>query len=394
MNDLISATLIYDGSGTPVVPERLLPMEKAKKMLEKKGQSPNHEGILGRALGLVQDKEQMQGTPLEQLCELAGRACYDSLGTGRKSSEYHQHIREVGHTSVLAHANVTFEVYGMYSPQAAAFYWQRLPGTWVDALNDGIRVTMNLRTIADFCGPDSKAGVTWDDKDYLTCPMKSIMCYIGNKVAPEIIPCHREEGWPDVDRLGGSTALIYGITPEEKWVTMLLTGSRGFSHELVRHNYRCAISQRSTRYVDESGSPWVQHPLEYKWAQDVGDVMHPRLNVQGTAGEMYDHLVKVLQPWLIERGVDKFTARKQARGAARGYLGNALYTEVVFSASIAQWKRMLMQRATIHADAEIRECFCKVLAELKKSAHADYFSDWELEESPDGIGMVGVQKGP
>lgn len=57
--------------------------------------------------------DQMQGTALERLCELAGRVCYDSLGKGRSSADYHSHIAEVGHTSVHEHAVITarFDVF-------------------------------------------------------------------------------------------------------------------------------------------------------------------------------------------------------------------------------------------------------------------------------------------
>jgi thymidylate synthase ThyX len=54
---------------------------------------------------------------------------------------------------------------------------------------------------------------------------------------------------------------------------------------------------------------------------------------------------------LTQAGLD----RKAARGAARGFLSSSLYTEMIFSASVAQWKRIFAQRISVHADAEIRE---------------------------------------
>jgi thymidylate synthase ThyX len=82
------------------------------------------------------------------------------------------------------------------------------------------------------------------------------------------------------------------------------------------------------------------------------------------------------------------TARKQARGMARGYLGNALQTEMLFSASVAQWKRMLEQRLTPAADAEIRLVYELALAELKRSRYGAAFERYELVDSPDGLGKV------
>src|SRR5690606_24684162 len=96
---------------------------------------------------------------------------------------------------------------------------------------------------------------------------------------------------------------------------------------------------------------------------------------------------------LISRGVDKATARKQARGAARGYLGNALQTEMIFSASVAQWDRMIEQRANVAADAEIREVFVKVVREIQQWPKIDtWFPEYEISPSPDGIGEIVTKK--
>jgi thymidylate synthase ThyX len=86
--------------------------------------------------------------------------------------------------------------------------------------------------------------------------------------------------------------------------------------------------------------------------------------------------------------VDAFTARKQARGAARGYLGNALFTELIFSASVAQWRRILAQRLNAAADAEIREMAADVLPILKGCRYGSDFADMNTKPSPDGIGVV------
>jgi hypothetical protein len=208
---------------------------------------------------------------------------------------------------------------------------------------------------------------------------------------------HSDDGMPHVSRV---TLLEHD---EERWVSLFLTGSRGFSHELVRHKFRTAVSQRSTRYVDESASQWVDHPLILAYAkteevqrapngEQTALTLMQRVNhVKDEAKRAYRAAVQTLEPWLIAKGVEKFTARKQARGAARGYLGNALYTECVFSASVAQWKRMLRQRANIAADAEIREVFCGALRVLQGCAFGAQFQSFKLTPSPDGIGEVAVE---
>jgi thymidylate synthase ThyX len=105
-------------------------------------------------------------------------------------------------------------------------------------------------------------------------------------------------------------------------------------------------------------------------------------------------MAKELQAWLASRGVDAMTARKQARGAARGYLGNALYTDMVFSASVAQWRRMLRLRCCDPADAEIRVLAAAALPGLKASRHGDRFASFDTAPAKDGLGLVAVEARP
>lgn len=339
--------------------------------------------------------DQLLGTSRERLVELAGRVCYDSCGTGRNSSDYHKHIQEVGHLSVLEHAYATFHMEGNVDP---VIFLNR-PGLWVErALGGGWRVTANPRSILEWnrwsCPGASKVQVELA-KEFgrelrgMASPLyPQIVREIEDRDVvgiPPFILCEKSAVEPQSD--------------EERWVTMFMIGSRGFSHELVRHGDFTAISQRSTRFVDEDGSPWIDHPLvqEYvafhknKYGQDMLDVTSL---VKVSAGSAYRHVASHLQSWLIERGVDKFTARKQARGAARGYLGNALQTELIFSASVGQWKRMLRMRCSAPADAEIRAVFSQALAELKRSRYAKEFDGFQLEPATDGLGQISVEAKP
>lgn len=225
----------------------------------------------------LESKNQDKGSDLARLIECAGRTCYDSYGVGRPSSEYHEHIKVVGHGSVSEHAVINF--------------------------------------------------------------------YLDNI-------------------------------------------SRGCTHELVRHRSGCAISQRSTRYVDESGSEWALHPLIHYIADELGEEIN---KVIDSNKFIYDKIVQSLQDILIQKGVDKFTARKQARGAARGMLGNALSTSLVWSANIRALRNCIEQRASPHADAEIRVLFNKIYEESVKIC-PEYFDDYEKVECPDGIGYGLITK--
>lgn len=344
--------------------------------------------------------DQLQGFVREQLSELAGRVCYDSVGSGRSSPDYHKHIKEVGHLSVYEHAHMTVQI---RLPLEAMVFLNR-PGLWVEnRFEEGFRVTFNPRNIFDWDVWSEQIHV--DDLIYSPSSFK-----IG-----DVLSFHAEQAYPmmvqprdrDEQTTSGYKSLSHIVLPEtdeEKWVSMFMVGSRGFSHELVRHGDRTGISQRSTRFVQENESEWIDHPLvqEFLASKDLlPDDPENRIrgalggiigDVKVSAREVYERTVEHLQKWLTAKGIDKLTARKQARGAARGYLGNALLTELIFSASVGQWKRMLRMRACAPADAEIRAVFVQALAALKKSRYSLDFVNFSVAPAPDGLGEISVEK--
>ncbi len=181
----------------------------------------------------------------------------------------------------------------------------------------------------------------------------------------------------------------HGSVTEHTTLTFFISGvSRGLTHELVRHRVGVAISQRSTRYVDENESEWAWHPLiAAYYASGIAEADTDRLtaDVRLKAQAAYKELVDRLQAWLIENGADKFTARKQARGAARGLLGNALMTEMVWTCNLRTLKTVLGQRAKGAADAEIR-LLANRLYEEALPYWPTYLGCYQKRSCPDGIG--------
>lgn len=397
--DLIAAELVYDYTPklTPAIPHQLWP----------EGITTPH-GVDDK----LKEAGQFQGTNAERLAEIAGRSCYDSFGKGRTSEAFHAHILEVNHGSVYEHYNFTVEVdvWGeALIPTLMAL--QTRPGVWVEfaTSSDPMRITLNYRSAVEWH--------QWTryliDKDAIDAAyaLGTGIRRVAADLAPNIVKLEAS----DENHEPYDCVLVEPETDEERWITMLLTGSRGFSHELVRHGDRTAISQRSTRYVDENESPWVWHPLIHQYIDETSELNEARViaenfqngleQVESSCKVLYGEIVDRLQPWMRKKliaaaggqdNLDKaqirnlgFSARKQARGAARGFLGNALYTEVVFSASVAQWNRILRQRAGMAADAEIRESFAeKVLPILQSSYYGDCFGQWELFDCEDGIGKA------
>jgi thymidylate synthase ThyX len=378
-NPFITAVRMWDGV-SPTLPAAMLP------------KAPTIED----AIDVCVSKGQFAGTDLENLGEMAARICYDSAGTGRPSADFHANIIKVNHLSVYEHCAFTVAVDVPMSEVAAflidcanrpSLFVQMLPIKSPRGQHGApyvsLRVTLNLRHVLEWRANTALCG---------------IVTAHAHALAPMVV---KDAGWEVPLRHG--VAAPHG--PHEQWITLLMTGSRGWSHELVRHGDWTAISQRSTRYVDESESPWVQHPLTTEFL-DAADTVERASNgeptelsvyqraahVETEAKRTYAIMVQNLEAWIITKGVDKFTARKQARGAARGYLGNALLTEVVFSANVHQWKHMLRMRASQAADAEIRESFCKALPELQGSRYGKEFAGFSLAPAPDGIGQVVVEK--
>ncbi len=190
----------------------------------------------------------------------------------------------------------------------------------------------------------------------------------------------------------------HGSVTEHVSISFFLSNiSRGLTHELVRHRVGVAISQRSTRYVDENESDWALHPLLERYfttevVKRAPNHEQVELTVQDqcryvitTAKRGYKVVVAALEADLIAHGTDKFTARKQARGAARGLLGNALLTEMVWTCNLRALKQILKQRANQHADAEIR-VMANRLYEEALPYWPTYLGCYQKRPCPDGIG--------
>jgi thymidylate synthase ThyX len=344
---------------------------------------------------------QLKGSDYDNLVELAGRVCYDSLGSGRDSLEYHKHIIEVAHGSVQEHANLTFAVpVDVPTYLACAEALVNRPGIWMTKEIPTItipgqnaafimRITANLRSIREW--------MEFPPANKMAFILGAQIQHLAKQKAPLVLQ--------DLETrdLGVPMQVVEPKYDDEFWVTMFFTNvSRGFSHELVRHKFRTAVSQRSTRYVDEGESHWCWHPLILKnvdldaplvatrfWESETGDgnqlASLSLNNLKQFCQEGYKQLVEKLQAKMIEEGIDKFTARKQARGAARGLLGNALNTELIFSASVAQWKWMFQLRAAAAADAEIRVVMNEVY-ELLNERMPEHFGNYVKVACPDKLG--------
>jgi flavin-dependent thymidylate synthase len=336
--------------------------------------------------------DQLKGTEGERLCELAGRVCYDSLGSGRSSEDYHKHIRDVKHYSTIEHHNITVEIQ-RWKPEYFLHLVNR-PGIYVDisqlteeqTSDMTLHITYNPRVITDW----ERHGLQSFANDRICKIIKLNLAMMMRVSVPQIISDTQYMVDANLEEYLLQCKRVCPPNEHHDMVTIYMRGSRGFSHEQVRHRF--SISQRSTRYVDESQSDWYWHPLVNQILSDPDFDQEAKNNireackeVEDRAKNLYSYLTGILQAYILSKGVDRFTARKQARGAARGFLGNALSTEMLFTASLHQWKDMFGLRMTDAADGEIRLVYNRIYEEMVKEELPIKF---DTKQARDGIGFV------
>ncbi len=158
--------------------------------------------------------------------------------------------------------------------------------------------------------------------------------------------------------------------------------SRSLTHELVRHRAGFAFSQRSQRYVDETGGSFVAPPaLDDDADAEANAILQDAL---ANAALSYDALVDALAAAIPrERFASATDHRKAIRQAARAVLPNAAETKIFVTANVRAWRHFIEMRASKYADEEIRRLALLVLNILKDEAPL-LFGDFTIHELPDG----------
>jgi thymidylate synthase (FAD) len=172
-----------------------------------------------------------------------------------------------------------------------------------------------------------------------------------------------EEKHTSVLRHGAVTLYIQGI-------------SRNCSHELIRHHIGTDYSQLSQRFVDSGKMDYVVPPA-----------------IRGNT-RLEIRLARVWAAALEEYGVSVLDleaegkTRKQAREAARAFLPGCAETKIVMSGDMHAWRNFIQQRATLHADAEIRELAVEI-AWTMREGFPNIFQDMHLEtDLKTGVSVV------
>lgn len=275
---------------------------------------------------------QFTGTQGEKLLEYAGRICYDSFGKpgSRPTAAYLDHIVESRHTSILGHAVLHFSA-SEYELKKFVWMFRSEPGWYIDHANT---LTINLRLLER-------------KKPYFY------------EFYPEVWNAFHE-AYPLVithrcQKVMEPRLFLYEKPGKHQWVTFHITCSRSCSHEWVRHSFQSAISQRSTRYVEEGDYKLSLHPL-FSSLPDLSRKFRRDAEMFASQSkQLYEGVVKKGEKILLARGFEKSKARKMARGAAARFLPHGLPTQFVYSASLYEWDNIFEQRISVEADSEIRE---------------------------------------
>lgn len=360
-----------------------------------------------------QPKEgQFLGTPEERLTEVACRICYDSMGLSksRNSEQLHFHIQDAPNLSVYEHANVTLKFPAESDREALLILAACVGRKGVSArrLPAGLHITANLRAVLE-----------WDKVSLRNSSITNLVGLVkvtrlGNSFKEEFkrrMPLALSRLVPGeihyYESPGAST-----WDDSERFISVWLYGSRGFTHEMVRHRF--AMSQRSTRFVDELPVGWYEedghtlgweecnpelnspikcegefivHPLTKKFIKDETVNIKKKeeffdrwMELKKVSRGLYKYLVENLQEYV---GGDSTNARKQGRGAARLVLPNALASEMVYTASVNDWHWIISQRAVTLADAEIRDVIVDVLRDTPEIGR-----EYSFQQAPDGLGYI------
>jgi len=165
--------------------------------------------------------------------------------------------------------------------------------------------------------------------------------------------------------------------------------SRSLTHELVRHRAGFAFSQRSQRYVDETGGSFVAPPaLDHAADDQANAILQEAL---ANAALSYDALVDALAAAIPrERFASATDHRKAIRQAARAVLPNAAETKIFVTANVRAWRHFIEMRASKYADEEIRRLALLVLDILQAEAPL-LFGDFTIAELPDGAKIATPQ---
>ncbi|MBW7856838.1 MAG: FAD-dependent thymidylate synthase [Leptonema sp. (in: Bacteria)] len=291
-------------------------------------------------------RNQFSGNDYENMLEYAGRICYDSFGKekSRPSVEYLQHIVESRHTSVLGHGLIHIKWPSENYVKEFVWNYRSEPGWYIyeQVLSVNLRfVERNLSSLY---------------QNY-----------------PEIVKLFADR-YPNIietKEVAAKTELNEAATGQHSWLNFEVGCSRSCSHELIRHSFQSSISQRSTRYVNESEFKPILHPivetLDTETCTKINDITE---NIRRQIVDGYTTVISLVKDGLSIQG-SATNLTKTARGAAARLLPHGLPTKIVYSVSIRELKEIIQQRVVEGGVADLE--IYRVALQMKRIAQDHKF---------------------
>lgn len=183
----------------------------------------------------------------------------------------------------------------------------------------------------------------------------------------------------------------HGSVFEHANVSILLWGdSRSLTHELVRHRVGVGYSQLSQRYVDGPKLRFVERP-EYQ----NHDHLHVRFErFIDSAKSEYDFRAQLLAESMM--GDPEFAAmgrterRKRVNQAARSCLPNETEAPIVLTGNMRTHRHILENRASRHAEIEIRRAWDGIYRALAIVA-GTLVDDYDVASLADGSEEISTR---
>lgn len=179
----------------------------------------------------------------------------------------------------------------------------------------------------------------------------------------------------------------------------IVSGSRVFTHELVRHGIGTAFSQNSGRYIRIEEIEYVADPIladcaleqmtildnieqtvyviECKKGLRIPNPLHPNAT-------MHDYLVDGKDYKWIPNKAFPMDKKKQLTSAIRRIAPDGRNNEIGVSFNITAVRHMMMQRTSRYAEWEIRFVFDKIYRILKEKYKMLFYGAKEFV-CPDGL---------
>ncbi len=181
----------------------------------------------------------------------------------------------------------------------------------------------------------------------------------------------------------------HGSVFEHANYSMLFYGiSRSVTHELIRHRSGFGYSQLSQRYVSGRMLRFVERP-EYQG----DDFLHTQfLQRIERADDEYAMLTNRLLE-MQKTGTNILSAeaktdlRKKVQQSARSVLPNETEAPIVVTGNVRAWRHFIEERASTHAEVEIRELGIRAFLCLYQ-ADPILFDDYTIEQIGDGTHIV------